>query len=67
MLGVSLFSQATAVGSEGMASSCCLPLKEKFRLDIRKHFFSARVARQWHSCQGGGAVTIPGGVQETCR
>ena len=67
MLGVSLFSQATAVGSEGMASSCSVPLKEKFRLDIRIHFFSARVARQWHSCQGGGAVTIPGGVQETCR
>ena len=24
----------------------------RFRLGIRKHFFSERVAMQWHSCPG---------------
>jgi len=35
------------------------------RLDIRNNFFSKRVVRQWlQAAQGGGGVTVPGGVQE---
>jgi len=33
-------------------------------LDIRKKFFTERVEQ---AAQGSGGVTIPGGVQKTCR
>jgi len=36
----------------------------RFRLDIRKNFFSQRVVMQWHSCPGRGGVTVLGGVPE---
>jgi len=39
----------------------------RFRLGIRKHFFSKRVVMHWHSCPGSGGVTIPGGAQELWR
>lgn len=38
--GVGLFSQVTVMGQEGRTLSCA---KQRFRLDIRKHFFSERV------------------------
>ena len=31
----------------------------KFRLAIRKHFFSERAVMQWHSCPGRWGVTVP--------
>ena len=37
--------------------------QERFRMGIRKHFFSERGT----AAQGGGGVTIPGGVQEIFR
>ena len=39
--------------------------QEKFRLDIRKNFFSGRSGEQ--AAWGSGAVTVPGGVQELWR
>ena len=32
-----------------------------------KNFLSESVVRYWHSCQGGGGVTMSGGVQELWR
>jgi len=36
---------------------------ERLRLHIRRHFFSERTVRHCTAAQGGGAVSIPGGVQ----
>ena len=36
----------------------------RFRLDIRKNFFSKRVVMK-QAAQGGGGVTVPGGALET--
>ena len=44
-LGVSLFSHVTVIGLEGMISSCT---RGRFRLDIRKYYFSERVVRLWN-------------------
>ena len=36
--------------------------QERFRLDIRKHFFSERTVLHWHSCSASGGLTVPGDV-----
>ena len=47
-------------------SSMC---RGRFRLDIRKNFLSKQTVMHWNRmpAQGGGGVTVPGGVQETCK
>jgi len=41
---------------------------ERCGLNVRKNAFSERVIMQWNRLpQGGGGITIPGGVQETWR
>ena len=37
----------------------------RIRLDIRKNFLEKVVAAAAQAAQGGGGVTIPGGVEET--
>jgi len=54
-VGVGLCSQVNSDGME-TASSC-------IRLDIRECFSSERAVRHCTTAQGGGAVTVPGGVQ----
>jgi len=53
--------------NKGIKATRCIRMKERFRLDIKKHFFPDRVVRQWHSCPGSGGVTVPGGVSELWR
>ena len=47
--------------------ACCCVYKGKFRLDVRKNLFSKSGDALAQAAQGGGALTIPGGVQELCR
>jgi len=39
----------------------------RFRLDIRKNFFTESCQALEHAAQGSGGVTIPGGVQKMRR
>jgi len=41
--------------------------QERFGLDIRKHFFSVSGDALAQAARRGGGVTVPGGVQATCR
>ena len=42
--------------------------QERFRLDIRKNFFTEKSGQAMEqAAQGNGGVTIPGDVQKTCR
>ena len=38
-------------------------MSEKFRLDIKNHFFSESGEAVAQAAQRGGGVTVPGGVQ----
>jgi len=55
------------MSSEGVRGGDLKLCQGKFRLEIRKHFFSEGAVLQRHSCTGSGGVTIHGGVQHTWR
>ena len=57
-MGVSLFSQVTAIGPAVAPREVQVGYEEKV---LQKS--GAAVAR---AAQGGGGVTVPGGVQEPC-
>ena len=62
-MGVGLFSQVTSNKMRGNG----LQLHQgRFRLDSRKNLLK-EWSRIEQAAQGCGGVTIPGGVQKTCR
>ena len=63
-MGVSLFSKVTAVGQEIIALGCA---RGGSGWILGKNYSQKSGEALAQAAQGGGGVTIPGGVQETCR
>ena len=57
-------SASAPSNSDGMRGSGLELHRGRFRLDIRNNFSSKRAVMHWHSCTGGGGVTVHGGAEE---
>jgi len=57
--GGQLFAQADSDWTKGNGSK---EKEKRFRLDVRRKFFTQKVVRPWHSCPESCGCSIPGGA-----